>query len=68
MFFLKRSYTCDEKKGAVIMWFIIVLLIIIVAILFFLPSLSDRKKSDNQERAMADVREKMKQNDQGPHL
>ncbi|KMT62084.1 MULTISPECIES: hypothetical protein [Listeriaceae] len=50
------------------MWFIIVLLIIIVAILFFLPSLSDRKKSDNQERAMADVREKMKQNDQGPHL
>ncbi|MBC1435791.1 hypothetical protein [Paenilisteria rocourtiae] len=50
------------------MWFTILLIAVVCAILFFLPSLSNRKKSANQERAMADVREQMKQHNHDSHL
>lgn len=50
------------------MWFIIALIAVIFALMFFLPSLGSgkRKKSDNQEQRIEEVRNHIKQDMNGP--
>lgn len=50
------------------MWFIVLLVVVVCAILFFLPTLTDRKKSDNQEKAIEEIKQRIDQNNQGPHI
>lgn len=66
---LNTRYTRAIKQRSVfIMWFIIALIAVIFALMFFLPSLGSgkRKKSDNQEQRIEEIRNHIKQDMNGP--